>query len=819
MIPSQKQKHLCEDFLNAVYYGDKEKLLLCLKNGANINHTGGNGNSALHRAALNEQLKFVKLLIDRGIDCNLKNWDRESALHSATSNKKTEITKFLIKSHIDCNIQDKDGKSALHHATINRKIEIVKALIDGSIDLNLQDEDGKSALHHATLNRKIEIVKALIDGSIDLNLQDEDGLTALHEAIQYGHTNIANLLICTTGMNLNLQNKDGLTALHIATKEGNIKIVHLLIDKNIDMNIQETNAYGWTALHRGVWHGKKEIVHLLIEKGIGRDLQAKDGSTALHLAAHLGSTEIGLLLIAHDKAINLQDNDGNSALHHAAWKGRTQFAKMLLDRRIDINLQDKNGFTALHNCALYEKEDIMQLLIDKNIDLNLQTKVERTALHYAADKNLIESIKILIEKGCEKNIQDIDGNTALHIVASNNRVKMVSYMLDSNCDPTIRNLKGKKPIDLTSYRPNRKLFKVFEKTLLPGLPVEVKKFDKKSAQVFASLLEQENYPHYESRVMLVGEHGTGKTTIARYLVGKSPTKPKVKSTDGIELTNGLSYIDRATKTWLVGEQDFSLEEVTTSRSLLHKVRIQKSVHATPTTKHTVDTHKHESFQTSGKNVIPDSKHPTIQLNISENMVNPQLETGSKKGDIASTSQVSIETVRAINDPKNPGDACLKSGSSGNTHTQAITITQPGPLRRLKNFFGVTKKVEEVKVTITKDKFFKMVSKVGKKMLHNKMIAPVVIWDFGGQDVFYSTHQTFLTYRALYMIVLDGSRKLDDPCPHKTYLPGKSGDKTARDYLRFWINTIVTYCKGSVEDFPKIMIVLTHKDKVQSVSLQ
>ncbi|CAG2218848.1 LRRK2 [Mytilus edulis] len=109
----------------------------------------------------------------------------------------------------------------------------------------------------------------------------------------------------------------------------------------------------------------------------------------------------------------------------------------------------------------------------------------------------------------------------------------------------------------------------------------------------------------------------------------------------------------------------------------------------------------------------------------------------------------------------------------------------------------------------------MVSKVGKKMLHNKKIAPVIIWDFGGQDVFYSTHQTFLTYRALYMIVLDGSRKLDDPCPHKTYLPGKSGDKTARDYLRFWINTIVTYCKGSVEDFPKIMIVLTHKDKVQS----
>jgi hypothetical protein len=53
------------------------------------------------------------------------------------------------------------------------------------------------------------------------------------------------------------------------------------------------------------------------------------------------------------------------------------------------------------------------------------------------------------------------------------------------------------------------------------------------------------------------------------------------------------------------------------------------------------------------------------------------------------------------------------------------------------------------------------------------------WDFGGQDVFYSTHQTFLTYRAIYMLVLDGSRTLDELCSFEQYLPGKSGAKTQR----------------------------------------
>ncbi|XP_063417514.1 uncharacterized protein LOC134700071 [Mytilus trossulus] len=158
------------------------------------------------------------------------------------------------------------------------------------------------------------------------------------------------------------------------------------------------------------------------------------------------------------------------------------------------------------------------------------------------------------------------------------------------------------------------------------------------------------------------------------------------------------------------------------------------------------------------------------------------------------------------------DASIKSSFTGDLHIE--TVTERGVIRKLKRFFGITKQVKEVKVSITKEKFLEKSSKVGKKELHNKNIAPIIIWDFGGQDVFYSTHQTFLTYRAIYIIVLDGSRTLDDPCPYEQYLPGKSGHKTSRDYLLFWVNTIVTYCKGSIRGFPKIMVVLTHKSGVE-----
>ena len=115
---------------------------------------------------------------------------------------------------------------------------------------------------------------------------------------------------------------------------------------------------------------------------------------------------------------------------------------------------------------------------------------------------------------------------------------------------------------------------------------------------------------------------------------------------------------------------------------------------------------------------------------------------------------------------------------------ASVVRKPSIIDGLKSFFGVRKEVKEIKISVTPEEFLKKSWKVGKKKLHRRKIVPVIIWDFGGQDVFYSTHQTFLTYRAIYMLVLDGSRTLDEPCPFEQYLPGKGGAKTQRGSRSF-----------------------------------
>ena len=46
------------------------------------------------------------------------------------------------------------------------------------------------------------------------------------------------------------------------------------------------------------------------------------------------------------------------------------------------------------------------------------------------------------------------------------------------------------------------------------------------------------------------------------------------------------------------------------------------------------------------------------------------------------------------------------------------------------------------------------------------------WDFAGQNVFYTTHQTFLTHRAIYLLVLDLTRPLHSAV--ESHRPSRKG---------------------------------------------
>ena len=103
----------------------------------------------------------------------------------------------------------------------------------------------------------------------------------------------------------------------------------------------------------------------------------------------------------------------------------------------------------------------------------------------------------------------------------------------------------------------------------------------------------------------------------------------------------------------------------------------------------------------------------------------------------------------------------------------------------------------------------------------------VLWDFGGQSVYYATHPIFLTEKAIYILACDLSRN-----PHeKANAPVRQGlyknnedifcSKTNLDYLDFWMSSVYSLVNsdGTYHDtaasrttLPPVFLVCTHADE-------
>ena len=108
--------------------------------------------------------------------------------------------------------------------------------------------------------------------------------------------------------------------------------------------------------------------------------------------------------------------------------------------------------------------------------------------------------------------------------------------------------------------------------------------------------------------------------------------------------------------------------------------------------------------------------------------------------------------------------------SEDVHGNEITF-----LQKLKSFLGIKR---DKTVQITSKMMMKGAVKARKRGI-NLNLAPVIILDFAGQEVFYSSHQSFLTHQGIYVLVINGSLHLDSEIPSESFIPGRHGKPTTR----------------------------------------
>ena len=155
-----------------------------------------------------------------------------------------------------------------------------------------------------------------------------------------------------------------------------------------------------------------------------------------------------------------------------------------------------------------------------------------------------------------------------------------------------------------------------------------------------------------------------------------------------------------------------------------------------------------------------------------------------------------------------------------------SISTRGPTKLSRNIESIHRKLPEE------------VARLVEKMLQEEESANhedniySVLWDFGGQSVYYETHPIFLTEKAIYILVSNLSRDPDKEAspPVKTGLVENKVDiecrKTNLDYLDFWMSSIYSLVSSDVlspqqaalnvshvlpRRLPPVFLVCTHAD--------
>ena len=302
--------------------------------------------------------------------------------------------------------------------------------------------------------------------------------------------------------------------------------------------------------------------------------------------------------------------------------------------------------------------------------------------------------------------------------------------------------------------------------------------------------------------MIIGQARTGKTSLKKSLKGEL-FNPHEGSTEGIE--TDPSYFKVTTDVWRTGSNSKDTE--TESEFLLDRQVAQNIAKSLKEKEHLGDPST-IGTKPSVKDfkVVERSKANSPPTERSAKSSSNRIEPSHQDSKVVENAKAPPLRTELSVEPEEP-----KASSSV---TEKIE-SDPSP-QDSKDHQQVPENVAVLVQELLKD---------NKKFMEGDDMYSV-IWDFGGQSVFYDTHPIFLTKKAIYILVHDLSRhpyqKADAPVKQGMYEDIEDTDcqKTNFDYLDFWMSSIYSLVSkntnrqktSSPETLPPVFLACTHADE-------
>jgi ankyrin repeat protein len=443
--------------IDAVRHGDAAAVRALVKSGIDVNQPEGDGATALHWAAHNNQTDLVRLLLDAGASARAANDLGVTALHLAAANGNAAMMRLLLDQRADANAAAASGVTPLMEAARSGSVDAVRMLIAHGAQVNARESSrGQTALMWAVSRQHPDIVKVLLENHADVTARSEarplmvmldqgsrgvktaakdaheirvGGTTALLFAAENGSTESARLLLAA-GARVNDAAADGRSALVTAAFAGHRGVAQLLLNSGADPNAA---AAGYTALHAAALRGDVDLVKALLDKGASPNALQTSGSPVRRFGSQWALSSVF---------------NGATPLHVAAAYLETDVMGALLAGGAKVDATLPNGVTALQlaSGASIEKEarpsDLQKFnVIDSDVPVIPRPSAD-----------VLTAVRALLDAGAAVTHTSDNGDTALHAAAATNQPAVIELLAQRGADVNAKNKNGQTPLSLTLPR-------------------------------------------------------------------------------------------------------------------------------------------------------------------------------------------------------------------------------------------------------------------------------------------------------------------------------------------------------------------------------